>query len=1126
MNTTYAIFGIVMLAALVSATAFYDAPATYADHGIEDRTPPEIFFCYDDSLLAVEHVSTDDRNVSIDLIVRDDHGLSSIWYFDGNSEADVTDQRPFTTSQYPPGVYTLMANATDASSRANTNIVESYWDLHLTLERAATITINTVVIRHDSGTYDCPDLVPPTISIKSSGTTGTPSTSFVLTANAHDARSTPTVVWYNNGVEIGQGTKITRTFSVGTHDITAIATDVQVLQYTGLPPDYEVIPGVTPYVPANTKESGSIRITVASPPAPDTTPPSVVIGSNDTSGTPDTHFLFTATASDASGIASVVWYDGTTQIGTGTTITRMFGAGTHSITAVATDGSPTSNTARSNPILISISNPIITPPDTTPPDITISADPPTSGTPSTSFTLTATVSDASGIASIVWRDGNTIIDTGETITRSFNLGTHVITATATDAATPSNTRTSESITIEIMNPPDTIDPEITIHADRTLGTTATSFTLTATATDASGISSIVWYNGNTQIGTGASITTKFDADSHTITAVATDNSENSNTATSNTITLVVSLPPDNLPPTIFISPSATSGTTDDIFTFTAAASDASGIASIIWYEGTTQLGTGNTLTQTFAAGNHTIHAVATDNSENSNTATSNTITLVVSLPSDNLPPTIAISSNAMSGTTDDVFTLDATASDASGIASIIWYEGTTQLGTGNTLTQTFEAGNHTIHAVATDNSENSNTAISNTITLVVSSPSLPLTPPPSDTLPPSIDISASSTSGTPSTSFTLSASASDASGIASIIWYEGTTQLETGNKLTQTFEAGNHTIHAVATDNSENSNTAISNTITLVVSLPPDNLPPTIAISSNAMSGTTDDIFTLDATTIDASGIASIIWYEGTTQLGTGNTLTQTFAAGNHTIHAVATDNSENSNTATSNTITLVVSQPLPPSDDTPPTISISSNATSGTTDDTFTLDAAAADANGIARIAWYNGITLIGTGESLSIMFDAGRHTITAVAIDGSAESNEHSSDPIVIVVTTPAHDNTSSPPTITIASDAMSGTTATTTFQLVAIAENGEGGNDNNIHIAWYDGNQQIGQGSSIIHAFDTAGTHIITARVTSGDGSSQSGASVSNTIVIEIIDGQQTIPLIPLEPSDEPRPAAICR
>ena len=93
----------------------------------------------------------------------------------------------------------------------------------------------------------------------------------------------------------------------------------------------------------------------------DTTPPTVSLTSSATSVTQPTTITLTATASDASGIAQVVFFDGSSQICTDATAPYTCAVsftaannGAHSYTARATDASANANVGTSAPVSVSV----------------------------------------------------------------------------------------------------------------------------------------------------------------------------------------------------------------------------------------------------------------------------------------------------------------------------------------------------------------------------------------------------------------------------------------------------------------------------------------------------------------------------------------------------------------------------------------------------------------------------------------------------------------------------------------------------------------------------------------------------------------------------------------------------
>jgi chitinase len=98
-------------------------------------------------------------------------------------------------------------------------------------------------------------------------------------------------------------------------------------------------------------------------------------------------------------------------------------------------------------------------------------------------------------------------------------------------------------------------------------------------------------------------------------------------------------PPDHTPPMVAVTSPVNGGSIQagNQVSFTANASDASGIASVQFLDGTTSLGVdttapyGVTWNTTGLSGSHTLKALATDGSNQANTAFS-TVTVTITVP--------------------------------------------------------------------------------------------------------------------------------------------------------------------------------------------------------------------------------------------------------------------------------------------------------------------------------------------------------------------------------------------------------------------------------------------------------------------------------------------------------------
>ncbi len=273
---------------------------------------------------------------------------------------------------------------------------------------------------------------------------------------------------------------------------------------------------------------------------------------------------------------------------------------------------------------------------------------------------------------------------------------------------------------------------------------------------------------------------------------------------------------DTTPPTVSIVSPLPNATISAPTTVSASASDNVGVARVQFLVDSSPLG-GPILTPPYSTtlspaqftnGPHTLNAVATDLSGNSANAS---IGIIIS-NLDSIPPAVSILTPLPNSIITAPVTVSASASDNVGVAKVQFLVDGSPLGApdltppySTTLSPaSFANGPHTLTAVATDLSGNSANA---SIGIVISN---------ADTIPPSISITSPGGGSTVSGTITLSASASDNVGVASVQF-----QLDGSNfgaKLgtapysltlnTTTLGNGPHTVSALAADAAGNTATS------------------------------------------------------------------------------------------------------------------------------------------------------------------------------------------------------------------------------------------------------------------------------------------------------------------------------
>jgi hypothetical protein len=292
----------------------------------------------------------------------------------------------------------------------------------------------------------------PTVAISSpsAGASVSQGTSTTFSGSASDPQdgSLSSRLAWTSSIDgaIGSGSSFARTLSAGTHVITASVTDSGGLV-----------------------DSRQVTITVA--PSLNTAPTVAISSpSGGTSFAQGTSMTFSGSASDtedgnlSSRLAWTSSIDGS--IGTGSSFARTLSAGTHVITAVVTDSG---GFVGSRQITITVT----AQPSNTAPTVSIAS--PSNGA---SFSQGGTISfsgsasdaqDGSLGSRLTWRsslDGQ--IGSGSSFSRSLSAGTHVVTASVTDAGGLSG---SAQVTITVTaSVASTGTPTLTVRASKVKGT--------------------------------------------------------------------------------------------------------------------------------------------------------------------------------------------------------------------------------------------------------------------------------------------------------------------------------------------------------------------------------------------------------------------------------------------------------------------------------------------------------------------------------------------------------------------------------------------------------------------------------------------------------------------------------
>jgi hypothetical protein len=320
-------------------------------------------------------------------------------------------------------------------------------------------------------------------------------------------------------------------------------------------------------------------------------------------------------------------------------------------------------------------------------------------------------------------------------------------------------------------------------------------------------------------------------------------------------------PPDTTPPTVSLTSPTASATVFGTVTLTASASDNVGVVGVQFAVDGQNVGlqlasAPYTLawdSTTVADGSHSITATAWDAA--GNTATSTAVTVTV----DNSAPTVALTSPTSGSVV--TATIPVTASASALLSQVGFYlDGATLIGTAtsspysvNWNTSTLAQGSsHTLSATASG--INGKTTTSAPVSVSIK-----------DTTPPTVAITSPASKASVSGTVTISASASDNVGVASVVFYVDSTLLATDTTSpysaawnTNTASLGSHTLTAKAYDAAGNSATSAAVPVSVV-----DTTPPTVAITSpiNGSSVSRGTTVTISATASDNRSVQKVLFY-------------------------------------------------------------------------------------------------------------------------------------------------------------------------------------------------------------------------------------------------------------------------
>jgi subtilisin family serine protease len=571
--------------------------------------------------------------------------------------------------------------------------------------------------------------------------------------------------------------------------------------------------------------------------------------------------------------------------------------------------------------------------------------------------LTASASDNFAVTHVDFFVGDALIGTDITApysvpwnTRGVANGSHPLTARAWDAAGFSNT--SKAVTVVVDN--DYTAPSVSVMAPTEGVQVMGGVSLQASATDERGIARVEFYVDETLVGSDATApyyglwdSRTMANGSHVVTARAIDMSGNKG----NSGAVNVLVDNDHTPPTVALTAPSDGSPVQGVVTLAADATDDRAVISQVeFYSGTTLLGRDTTApyslswdTSAMHNGTHSLTARAID--AVGNTGTSSAVPVTVGNPGN-----ASYDAVLMAPRCDTVFSRCDTTTLVNGRADLGPEQNAPNTLKGSCMDGIF--GMYRFHEslerIRVVRVDGTNLAVGKRVRIEVdvwarSSSNV-------------LELYSAADANNPVWTYltTLPAGASGARTLtAEYVLPAGGLQAVRGNFRSSgsasacskgSYEDRDDLIFAVGTE--------------------PDNIPPTVALTSPADGATVSETVTVDANTDDNFGVAKVEFYAGTTLLGTDTAApfsvswnTRSVANGTYTLKARAYDAAGQSSVAE---VAVTVDN-----DFIAPSAIITSPRSGETVSGVAVISASASDNKAVWRVDFYRGTTLIGRDTS-----------------------------------------------------------------------------------------------------------------------------------------------------------------
>lgn len=529
---------------------------------------------------------------------------------------------------------------------------------------------------------------------------------------------------------------------------------------------------------------------------------------------------------------------------------------------------------------------------------------------------------------------------------TLNSGPNTITVVAKDASSAQNSTTA-SIVLNYTPPLDTTAPTVAITVPTTAatyGTTSSPLTIGGTASDDVGVTQVTWSNDRGGSGTASGTTSwsvsglVLQSGTNVLTVTAKDAANNAGTAT-----LTVTYTPDTTPPVVSLTAPAGGATVSGTVTVSATASDNNGVVGVQF-----KLDGNNLGAELIAApysiswnttgtinGNHTLTAVGRDAANN--TTTSSPVSVTVSNAAANIA--FVQGNYSVPQTPQSTVTVTYTATQTAGNLNVIavgWNDGTAQVTSvtdsrGNSYSlavgPTVLAGQAS-HAIYYAQNIAAAAANTNTVTVRFNVPAnfadvRILEYSGLDPINPLYTVTAATGTSATSNSGSLNVATSNVLLVAANVVATLTSAPGSGftNRMI-TSPNGDIVEDRIVTNTGSYTATApltasgywvMQMAAFGAAALPPDNTPPTIAITAPLAGSTVESTITIAASASDNVDVVSVQFFLDSSPLGSEipdppySTLwdTTTASLGSHILTARARDAANNSTTSAPVSVTV-----------------------------------------------------------------------------------------------------------------------------------------------------------------------------------------------------------------------------